>query len=303
MKLTYEHAMALFGHEPVAIWSQWLQSLMLSALNSRAGESASAPDIEAKVAPQTQRAVANRSGSVAVIPVSGVITPKATMWERYGMTTSVESLVRDTKKAVDDDGVKAIIWDMNTPGGSSSGVAEGHAELMALRGKKPIIAQVDHLAASAGYWLASAADEIASSPSGISGSLGVYMMHADLSGYYENLGAKVEFIHAGKDKVLGNEFEPLDDEARAYFQGLVDATYVDFMRDVSVGRGVDLAAVKGESWGQGRVLTANDAKSVGMVDVIRTMSQTLAAYGAQPSGGAGDRQRRAMALRLIELDN
>lgn len=300
MMLTFNQLRTLFGNEPVAIWSQWLQSLSIDPLGQYADI---IPDMEARVAPQTQRAVASRAGSVAVIPVSGVITAKPTMWERYGLTTSVESIVRATASAVNDPEVKAVVWDMNTPGGSTNGLVEGHAELMALRGKKPIVAQVDHLSASAGYWLASAADEIASSPSGISGSIGVYMMHADMTGYAEKMGAKFEFIHAGKDKVLGNEFAPLDDEGRAYFQALVDASYADFTGDVARGRGVDIGTVKSDAWGQGRVLTAKDAKSVGMVDVIRSMSQTLAAYGAQQSGGAGDRQRRALALKLLELDD
>lgn len=301
MMLTFSQLLTLLGQEPVAMWSQWVQALIAQKTQGLDGMALSG--IEAKVSPQTQTAVARRAGSVAVIPVSGVITAKPTMWERWGFTTSVDSLVRATRAAVNDQEIKAVIWDMDTPGGTSSGVHEGFAELMDLRGRKPIIAQVDHLSASAGYWLASAADEIAIAPSGLVGSIGVYMLHMDVSAAMEIMGFKAEFIQAGKDKVLGNEFSSLDDRARAYFQGLVDDTYAAFIGDVAKGRGVDAKEVRSDSWGTGRVLTATDAKSVGMVDVIRSMSQTLAAYGAQQSGGTGDRQRRALALKLLELDD
>lgn len=295
MMLTFSQLLALLGQEPVALWGDWLRAF---AASGRWDALAGLP-IEARVAPQTQQAVARRSGAIAVIPVNGVVTSKPTPWERYGYTTSGASLVVATRAAVNDPEVKAIVWDMNTPGGSTSGVPEAHADLMALRGKKPIVAQVNYMSASAGYWLASAADEIAIAPSGVAGSVGAYMMHMDLSGAMDQAGVKAEFIHAGRDKVLGNEFAPLDDAARAYYQGLVDHAYAAFTSNVAAGRGVDVDVVRGESYGSGRILTADAAKRAGMVDVIRTMEQTLSVYGA--SASTGDRQRRALALQILEL--
>lgn len=297
--LTFSQLLAILGQEPVALWGQWIQAFMGSGNPLVPAGIVDATD--ARVTPQTQRATAARAGSVGVIPVVGIITAKPTPWENYGLTTSVATLVRATRAAINDPEVKAVVWDMDTPGGSTNGLAEAHAELMALRGKKPIIAQVDHLAASAGFWLASAADEIAVSPSGLAGSIGVYSLHIDSSKALEQLGYAAEFIHAGRDKVLGNGFEPLTDAGRAYLQGMVDAAYNDFTRDVAAGRGVDQAMAQSDAWGAGRVLTADAAKKVGMVDVVRSLSQTLGAYGAQPSA-SGDRQRRALALQLLELD-
>jgi protease-4 len=116
---------------------------------------------------------------------------------------------------------------------------------------------------------------------------------------FESAGVDVEFIQAGRDKTFGNQFEPLTDESRAYFQGLVDHAYQQFTGNVAAGRGIDAAAVQGEQFGLGRVLTAEAAKKAGMVDAIRTMDQTLAAYGAPAP--TGDRQRRALALNILEL--
>jgi signal peptide peptidase SppA len=294
--LTFSQLLALLAHEPVALWGDWLRAF---AASGRWDTMAGLP-IEARVTPQTQRAVAQRSGAIAVIPVQGIITAKPTMWEHYGFTMSVQSLVAATRAAVNDPEVKSVVWDMNTPGGSTSGVAEGHADLMALRGKKPITAQVNYMSASAGYWLASAADEIASAPSAVTGSVGAYMMHMDVSKAMTDAGMQATFIHAGRDKVLGNEFEPLSDEGRAYYQGLVDNAYASFTGDVATGRNMSTDIVRGESFGMGRILTADAAKRAGMIDVIRTMDQTLAAYGATTS--TGDRQRRALSLQLLELE-
>jgi signal peptide peptidase SppA len=305
--LTFSQLLALLAHEPVALWGDWMRAFAASgrcddyqgfspALRSAVGDLT----IEARVTPQTQRAVAQRSGAIAVIPVQGIITAKPTMWEPYGFTMSVQSLVAATRAAVNDPEVKSVVWDMNTPGGSTSGVAEGHADLMALRGKKPITAQVNYMSASAGYWLASAADEIASAPSAVTGSVGAYMMHMDVSKAMTDAGMQATFIHAGRDKVLGNEFEPLSDEGRSYYQGLVDNAYASFTADVATGRNMSTDIVRGESFGMGRILTADAAKRAGMIDVIRTMDQTLAAYGATTS--TGDRQRRALSLQLLELE-
>lgn len=294
--LTFSQLLALLGQEPVALWGDWLRAF---AASGRWDALAGLP-IEAKVTPGQQRAVAQRAGAVAVIPVNGIITGKPAIYEQYGFTMSCHSLVAATRAAMNDPEVKAIVWDMNTPGGSTSGVQEAHAELMALRGKKPITAQVNYMSASAGYWLASAADEIAIAPSGVTGSVGAYMMHMDVSKALADWGMQATFIHAGRDKVLGNEFEPLDDTGRAYYQGLVDHAYAAFTGDVSKGRNVAVNVVQGESFGAGRILTADAAKRAGMVDVIRTMEQTLAAYGA--SASTGDRQRRALSLQILELE-
>lgn len=297
--LTFSQLLALLGNEPVALWGDWLRAFAASGrLDMLSGLPAA--DVEARVTPGQQRSVAMKSGAVAVIPVNGIITGKPTMWEQYGMTMSGASLVAATRAAVNDPEVKAIIHLHNSPGGSTSGVQEAHADLVALRGKKPIVAQVEYMAASASYWLASAADEISITPSGVTGSVGAYMMHVDISKALADAGMEATFVYAGKDKVLGNEFAPLDDAARAYYQGLVDHAYAAFTGDVSKGRGLGADVVRGESFGSGRILTADAAKRAGMVDVIRTMEQTLSAYGA--SAPTGDRQRRALSLQILELE-
>jgi ClpP class serine protease len=90
----------------------------------------------------------------------------------------------------------------------------------------------------------------------------------------EQEGVKVTLISAGKHKVEGNPFEPLSEEAMAFKQARVDEAYAQFVRDVARGRGVSVADVRG-GYGEGRALTAKDAKAAGLIDRIATMEDTI----------------------------
>jgi signal peptide peptidase SppA len=136
------------------------------------------------------------------------------------------------------------------------------------------VAQVNSLAASAAYWLASQADEIISIPSGTAGSIGVFTAHQDLSKALAQEGIDITLISAGKYKVEGNPFEPLTPEAKAVLQDRVDTAYAQFVKDVAQGRGVSQASVR-DGYGQGRALGAKEALKAGLIDAIATMDQTL----------------------------
>jgi signal peptide peptidase SppA len=222
---------------------------------------------------------------VAVVPVTGAIYRGA-----------AERVVAQVRAAVADPRIAAVVLGLDTPGGTTTGLPEAHAALMALRGTKPIVAQVSHMAASAGYWLASAADEIVASPSSVVGSIGVYMMHVDQSAALAQEGLKATYISAGRDKVLGNGTEPLTDEGRAYYQGMVDEAYAQFTGDVARGRGVGLETVQGDAYGSGRVVTPRVALAQGMIDSIATLGDTLARF--MPASAT---QRRARQLALLTI--
>lgn len=272
---------------PLAIWQEWLKALPEKLANA---EMDAAAERDAAV-----RAVSRQNGAVAVVPVRGVIMPKRNIWEILGLATSTETIERMVSEAVADREVKAVVLDVDSPGGITSGVPELAATLRGLRGKKPIVAHADHLAASAAYWIAASTDEIVATPSALVGSVGVYLMHVDYSAALEAEGIKVTFVHAGEDKVLGNVYEPLSDDGRAYLQGLVDDAYRMFVGDVAKGRNTTVAEVE-KNYGQGRVLTASDALSAGVIDKVRTLAETLTAYGVTQNRGriAAARERRAI---------
>jgi len=294
----------IMGALPVALWREWVAQVAAAAVAPIEIESMSAADIEAAIDGRRRAAIARAQGGIAVVQVRGVIIPRANILEYVGFATSVDTIVSMTRTAMADSGIKAVVHAYDSPGGSSAGVPEGHAELMALRGgDKPIVAVAEHLMASAAYWLASAADEIVAAPSALVGSIGAYVLHLDFSKALAEAGIKPTFIVAGKHKVDANAYEPLSDDAREYWQALVDDAYQRFTADVAKGRGVPVGTVRGESFGQGRVLTSEAAEGAGMIDGVRTLRDTLAAYGmpakSAPAGGralALERRRRALAL-------
>lgn len=247
------------------------------------GNRASKEEIQAAMMGQdsTQYSAENID-NVAVLPIYGVIAPKATMMSELCGGFSCENFTKDFRAALADDSVTAIVFDVDSPGGTVTGVPELAAEILAARGKKPIIASVSGMAASAGYWLASAADTLIVTPSGEVGSIGVYCTHQDVSGAMDKAGVKMQFIQAGKFKTEGNPYEPLSDSARADMQKGVDEFYEMFVGGVADGRGVSVETVKAD-FGQGRMLMAKDALAAGMVDSIQTLDQVLAGLDSTSS--------------------
>jgi len=247
------------------------------------GHRASKEEIQAAMMGQDSSEYgAENIDNVAVLPIYGTIAPKATMMSEFSGGFSCESFTKDFRAALADDSVTAIVFDVDSPGGTVTGVPELAAEILAARGKKPIIASVSGMAASAGYWLASAADKLIVTPSGEVGSIGVYCTHQDVSGAMDKAGVKMQFIQAGKFKTEGNPYEPLSDSARVEMKKGVDEFYEMFVAGVAAGRGVSVEKVKAD-FGQGRMLMAKDALAAGMVDSIQTLDQVLAGLGADSS--------------------
>jgi signal peptide peptidase SppA len=164
-------------------------------------------------------------------------------------------------------------------------------EIFASRDAKPIIAQVNALCASAGYWLASACNEIVITQSGEIGSIGVYTIHEEISKLLETEGVKETIISAGKYKVEGNPFEPLGEEAKAAIQMSVDGYYTMFVDAVARYRGVTSQAVR-DGFGQGRVARAPDSIGIGLADRVGTLSETLQRFGVR-MGSASKKAMRA----------
>jgi len=238
------------------------------------GKSATKDEIQAALELRHQDAPVS-NGVVAVIPVYGVIAAKMGMFDDISGGTSCEALSGALRTALADDSISAIVFDHDSPGGTVTGVPELAAEILAARGKKPIIAAVSGMSASASYWLASACDKIVVTPSGEVGSIGVYMTHQDVSAAMDKAGVKMTFIQAGKYKTDGNPYEALSASAKADMQDGVDKFYDMFTSAVAAGRGVSQAKVVAD-FGQGRMLLAADAVAIGMADEVATLDQVIA---------------------------
>lgn len=245
----------------------------------------------------------NRSGVVAVLPIYGTIVQKADMFTKASGGTSTETLSKQFKKLMSDDEISAIVLEVDSPGGSVFGVSELANEIYEARGKKPIVAAVNSMAASAAFWIASAADEIVVTPSGVVGSVGVFVGHSDYSKAFEEEGIKVTLVHAGKYKVEGNPYEPLSEEAKARLQREVDFYYEAFTSDLAKFRGISVETVK-EKFGQGRTLNALEMLDAGGIDSIATFPDTLSRVmhsSLSPVGGAATAQKN-VDHRVLEME-
>jgi HK97 family phage prohead protease len=240
---------------------------------------------------------------VAVIPVPGPIVPHAGMVDDTSSElTSIESLQGQFRAALADPAVGAILFNIDSPGGSADLVPEFAAEILAARdGAKPIWAVANTDAASAAYFLASQVDRLLVTPSGYVGSIGVYTVHQDISAAMEKAGVNTTFVSAGEFKVDGNPFEPLSATAEAEMQSQVDAIYDVFVQAVADGRGVDTQTVL-DTFGQGRMVMAAEAVKRGMADAVATVDQAVAQLldeiNQNSAAGAGASHSAAAATAL-----
>lgn len=259
-----------------------------------AGEQAASPRAGTPV-------IEGKAGAVHVLGLHGTIMPRATMLTDMSGATAMSRFQADFRAAASDPDAAAIVIEVDSPGGKVDQVPETAAMIHAARrADRPIIAVANTLAASAAYWLAAACDEIVVTPSGMVGSIGVYLMHDDMSEALAAAGVSRTFIHEGPRKIEGNPFAPLDDTARAALQAEVRYSYDMFTGDVAKFRGVPVSVVRADPestdrhFGGGRVYHARDAVRLGMADRIATFQDTV----MRAASGRRSRRAQLAAYRL-----
>ncbi|MDR2355254.1 MAG: signal peptide peptidase SppA [Clostridiales Family XIII bacterium] len=218
--------------------------------------------------PNDASAVAPGSPYIARLNVIGTIadTPSVDMWGNANGYYHEWTLARIDDLIYDGDNYGLILF-VDSPGG---GVYESDALYLKLREYKdstdrPVYAVMGSMAASGGYYVSAAADRIYANRNTWTGSIGVTMdTMIDLSGFLDRYGVKTETITAGRNKAMGSNFEPMTDEQRDIFQGLVDAAYDQFTGIVAEARALDLAYVR--ELADGRIYTAAQAAEKGLID-------------------------------------
>ena len=244
---------------------------------------------------------ARSEGFVAVLPLTGVISQRASLFQAMFGGTATERWGRMFAQFMGDPQVRAVVIDTDSPGGMVYGVPELAKKIFEARGTKPIIAIANSLMASGAYWIASAADEIVVSPGAEIGSIGVLAVHADISRALDKVGITMSVMSAGKHKAEETEFAPLTDEARQAIQGRVDRYYQMFTKAVAQHRGVSATAVRG-GFGEGRVVGAEEAVSLGMADRVGTLDQTLVRLAGKYRASSPKVSTVNREIEIFELD-
>lgn len=274
-ELRYERITRALLDQPWAILPSKLQAIAeFIALKARGGTLT-----EAEIAALTASAPPSQfrqEGAIAVLPVFGVLCQRLNLMSAMSGGTSTELLSKEFARLVADPSISAIVLDVDSPGGSVSGIPEFAAQIARARSVKPIVAVADSMAASAAYWISSAAHQISATPSALVGSIGAVILHEEFSRANEMAGVTLTPIFAGQYKVEGNDFQPLGDEAKGAMQKIVDDAYALFTGDVARFRNASISDVRGAAFGEGRVFGAREAVQRGMADRVETLGDVLA---------------------------
>lgn len=204
-------------------------------------------------------------GSVAVIPVHGTLVKKLGTLRPYSGMTGYDGIRQAFLTALTDRKVKAIMLDIDSPGGEVAGCFDLVDTIYEARGDKPIWAILNEGAYSAAYAIASAADRIIVPRTGGVGSIGVIVMHVDMSKALTSAGFQVTFITYGEAKADGHPEIPLSNEAAARIQAEVDAMGTLFVDTVARNRGIAASKVKAT---QAATFMAADGVRLGLADAV-----------------------------------
>jgi protease-4 len=165
-----------------------------------------------------------------------------------------------------DDAAKAVIIDINSPGGTTVGSEKIYRGLRKIAAKKPVVAVIESLGASGGYIAALGADRIIAHETSLTGSIGVIMQSAEVSGLLGKIGVTVTDIKSSPLKAEPSQTAPMTDEVKTYLQQLIDDAYQWFIAIVAERRGMALDDVKKVA--DGRVFTGRQALQLGLVDAL-----------------------------------
>ena len=215
------------------------------------------------------------ANGVGIITITGSLVNRGAWIGANSGLTSYEGIGHQIRTAAADPAVHSVILDMHSPGGEAVGAFETAALVRDLAASKRTVAIVNGMAASAAYAIASGASEIVSTQTGVSGSIGVVLLHADFSRQLDRDGVTPTLIHAGAHKVDGNPFEPLTADVRDSLQAEVDSFYDAFLATVAKGRGNRLTAAAARKT-EARTFIGKAAVDVGIADRIGTFESVLA---------------------------
>jgi protease-4 len=201
------------------------------------------------------------SGKVGVVEVKGVINDS-------------EDVVEALKTFEKSPGVKAIVVRIESPGGGVAPSQEIYQAIREVRESKPVIASMGGVAASGGYYIASACDTIVANPGTLTGSIGVIMELGNVEGLLQKLGVQPEVIKAGAYKDMGSLVRPMTDAERGLFQEMIDSVHTQFITAVAAGRGMNKDQVR--ALADGRIFSGEQAKTAGLVDQLGGFEDAIA---------------------------
>lgn len=216
-----------------------------------------------------------RAGSdrLALITIEGMITAdSASVGGPFAASATAGSvgIVKQLYKALEDDTVKGVLLRINSPGGSAAGSDEIYRAVREVRKSKKVVASMGDVAASGGYYIASACDYIYANGATLTGSIGVIFSLVNWGEAAKKLGISENALHAGEYKDIGSPWRPMKDSERAEMQRLLDQVHNQFITAVDEGR-ENLDASQVRKLATGMVFTGEEAANNGLIDAVGGM--------------------------------
>ena len=194
--------------------------------------------------------------------------------ELEGLIVDVDDQVRELRAYRDNPGIRAVVLRINSPGGAVAPTQELYGAIRRLReAGKPVVASLGAVAASGGYYIAVAADQIYANPGTLTGSIGVVMQMANLNALMKKVGVEYVVVKAGEFKDVGNFARPMTAEERRILQALLDDVHGQFIAAVADGRKLDRAVVR--RFADGRVFSGTQAKALRMIDELGGLEEAV----------------------------
>jgi protease-4 len=197
---------------------------------------------------------------IAIVEVKGVIAQSS-------------GIIEELQQYVDDKDVKAIILRIDSPGGGVGPAQEIYREVMRIKPKKKVVTSMGSVAASGGYYIASASNLIVANPGTITGSIGVIMQFSNFEELLKKIGIKGMVLKSGEHKDIGSPFREMTPEEKKIMQEVLDNVHQQFIQAVADGRKLDRAKVA--EIADGRIFTGEQAKNLGLVDQMGNLQDTI----------------------------
>jgi protease IV len=215
-------------------------------------------------------------GKLLIIPVEGIITDNPRKGLLHKRAGTIQDIVSKLKKAETDPEIKALLLEINSPGGTvtSSDILYHEIQAFKQRTDKKIISLFMDVAASGAYYLALPSDLIIAHPTTITGSVGVIFINPKISGTMEKLGMTMEVSKSGSEKDMGSPFRPSTPEERKMFQDLTDKLGKKFLSLVSLHRRMDQTAL--EAVASARIYLAEEAFPLKLIDRVGYLDDAIA---------------------------
>lgn len=288
MSTNMQSAFEIIARQPWAITPETLE--MMCSIAQR--ENPSIEALEAKMGrPLVNTRDVRMRGGAAIIPVTGPIFRYANLFTQISGATSLDVLAREFNTALESPDVSRIILNFDTPGGQATGIADFAHMIRNRTIRKPVIAFVEN-AMSAGYWIASAADQIVMHKTSLVGSIGaVISINTD-----SKKNGTIEIVSSQSPKKLP---DVKTSEGRSQIQALIDSLAQVFIEDVAAYRDVPVSTVL-EKFGQGDVRMGVQAIASGMADKLATLEELIASFDGPSGKSDQSMQQSAIAAQAIE---